>query len=776
MLSSSMTLPLGSGMCAQTTPTAGAGTGAGVGPESESGTPTSSSAFGGTAPSSAAAAVHGVVPRCAERLFAVLEAAECSTTHTQSQSRVVETSVHCQFLQIYNEKIYDLLVDKRMSNPLQLRENGSGGKGVRGVHVQGISEYRVACMDDVLGLVRDGLRNRAVRATELNAESSRSHSILQLHVQVESRDEVGEGEEREGEESGIRVVRRSTISLVDLAGSEKASTEADGILATHVDAEKSASQHRETANINTSLHTLGTCVAALAEKSRKHVPFRNSVLTRLLQTTLAGLGRTYLLANVRAGSRFVDETYNTLQFAARAAALKVDVRPTEATMDGLSLLNARRQIVHLKARLSEMRVPSPTCSSCEMLRAEVAMLRKCLEGQGVQYGKQLHMPGHARSLTCSSADASEGACHDAAGHANEGERHVAAPPKIVSLPEQGRKGEDDLNLQDHLPASYVPEPAPAPTLVCPRDVKLDSPSKVLLRYSGQGSVVSRHWAARTSADGDTKTTPRASVDESDEHSTGSRDSTARLIRASEKLLAGGVGIADSPVRRAMQHNSSHMSPSSALVAANALESDGMDVGVLFSSPLMNPSNTTNAVKRDEKDNDEAVSGRDQSEASAASAADLIRAALNVSLPSVNVPALDTSADVTAMEEFEYAKDTPSTSAATAIPGYAASVHSGGTGSGADDEGTRETRVSISGGGSGGDAHLRNLHGNGDVDETITTTTTNAPVGVSGVLRLRSREKESIQVNPQNQAPTVVAPAPAPAAAVSMLSFLPTPVT
>jgi len=191
--------------------------------------------------------------------------------------------------------------------------------------------------------------------------------------------------------------------------------------------------------------------------------------------------------------------------------------------------------------------------------------------------------------------------------------------------------------------------------------------------------------------------------------------------------------------------------------------------------LMDPSNTTNAVKRDEKDNDEAVSERDQSDACAASAADLIRAALNVSLPSVNVPALDTSADVTAMEEFEYAKDTPSTSAATAIPGYAASVRSGGTGSGADDEGTRETHVSISGGGSGGDAHLRNLHGNGDVEETITTTT-NAPVGVSGVLRLRSREKESIQVNPQNQAPTVAAPAPAPAAAVSMLSFLPTPVT
>jgi hypothetical protein len=131
-------------------------------------------------------------------------------------------------------------------------------------------------------------------------------------VQIETIE--GGGEDEEGEE-GLRVIRRSTISLVDLAGSEKASSgggvETDAsahhathhLLQTHSGQVAAAHQLRETANINTSLHTLGTCVAALTDKGRKHVPFRNSSLTRLLQTTLAGAGRTYLLATVRAGNR-----------------------------------------------------------------------------------------------------------------------------------------------------------------------------------------------------------------------------------------------------------------------------------------------------------------------------------------------------------------------------------------------------------------------------------------------------------------------------------------
>jgi len=111
-------------------------------------------------------------------------------------------------MQIYNEKIYDLLQDKKREAPLQLREAARGAH--TSVHVLGLSSYRVYCPEDVLRLLRKGSRSRAVRETEENNESSRSHSVLQLEVQLEN---LGE--------SGTSSLRKATLSLVDLAGSEK---------------------------------------------------------------------------------------------------------------------------------------------------------------------------------------------------------------------------------------------------------------------------------------------------------------------------------------------------------------------------------------------------------------------------------------------------------------------------------------------------------------------------------------------------------------------------
>jgi hypothetical protein len=217
-------------------------------------------------------------------------------------------------LQIYNEKIYDLLQDRRRENALQLREavgsdntsgggssssggsNGGsgstgGGSGAPTVRVQGMSVYRVYSIDDVMALLRKGLKNRAIRATDANQESSRSHTIVQLFTQIE-----------EADEQGLTVLKKSTFSLVDLAGSEKWSlTQAPAIAALgsgqsatagvhtqqgQLQAQAQAGMQKEMLNINASLHVLGNCVAALTEANRKHVPFRDSVLTRLLQVRI----------------------------------------------------------------------------------------------------------------------------------------------------------------------------------------------------------------------------------------------------------------------------------------------------------------------------------------------------------------------------------------------------------------------------------------------------------------------------------------------------------
>jgi hypothetical protein len=92
-------------------------------------------------------------------------------------------------MQIYNEKIFDLLQDKRRDNPLQIRESENGGGN--SVHVRGLSVFRVDTVQETMNLLKKGMRNRVVRSTDFNSESSRSHTVLQLFVTVEEENENG---------------------------------------------------------------------------------------------------------------------------------------------------------------------------------------------------------------------------------------------------------------------------------------------------------------------------------------------------------------------------------------------------------------------------------------------------------------------------------------------------------------------------------------------------------------------------------------------------------
>lgn len=291
-------------------------------------------------------AEYGIVPRSVTDVFAMID--------SQKNSESFDFLINCQFLQIYNEKIYDLLQDRKRENALQLRDAERGASS--SVYVQGLSEYRVHSADDVLGLMAKGLRNRAIRSTELNNESSRSHTILQLFLQLQGVDS-----------SGLATLKRSVFSFVDLAGSEKwrpslsHSQSISGGLVTQQQA-VAEQQLREMTNINTSLHVLGNCVSALIEPGRKHIPFRDSLLTRLLQDSLGG-GRTILVATVRSDEGMIDETYSTLQFASRASKIKTVLRPSSKVVlgssnagDGLTLEKARKEIALLRSQVQSLQV------------------------------------------------------------------------------------------------------------------------------------------------------------------------------------------------------------------------------------------------------------------------------------------------------------------------------------------------------------------------------------------------------------------------------------
>jgi len=287
----------------------------------------------------------GIVPRCIGDMFEWIDNKMKSNANNNSS---LDYSITANYLQIYNEKLFDLLQDRQLKNALQLRDAEKGAYS--SVYVQGLSEYRVRSKDEVLALLLKGLRNRATRATEMNNESSRSHTILQLFVQVHGFDG----------ETGMPVLQRSTYSFVDLAGSEKWRSSLTQAGNSQLDVQK------EMTNINTSLHALGNCVSALIEPGRKHIPYRDSLLTRLLRDSLGGendggaRGKSVLIATIREDSSMVDETYSTLQFASRASKIKTIIKP--ATSDflqfqstgNMTLERAKKEISLLREHISHL--------------------------------------------------------------------------------------------------------------------------------------------------------------------------------------------------------------------------------------------------------------------------------------------------------------------------------------------------------------------------------------------------------------------------------------
>jgi len=166
------------------------------------------------------------------------------------------------------------------------------------------------------------------------------------------------------DQQGLMVLKRSTFSLVDLAGSEKwrnslnvtgNSGNSSGSISSSSSSVvmEAQTQMKEMTNINSSLHVLGNCVSALIEPGRKHIPYRDSTLTRLLQDALGGNGRTVLIATIRTDSMHKEETYSTLQFASRASHIKVSLTANVGISDHLSLVEAQRQIKILHAKLVE---------------------------------------------------------------------------------------------------------------------------------------------------------------------------------------------------------------------------------------------------------------------------------------------------------------------------------------------------------------------------------------------------------------------------------------
>ena len=229
----------------------------------------------------------GIIPQICKTMF------DRTAEQTSSDRRF---EVEASMMEIYNEKMRDLL-NPKMTDKLKIRETKQ-----LGVYVESLTTTAVKSYAEIERQMEVGAAHRTIGATQMNATSSRAHTIFTITFKQFARNGDKWGE------------TKSVINLVDLAGSERAeSTGATG------------DRLKEGAAINSSLTALGQVITALAEQSggkKTFVPFRNSVLTRLLQSALGGNSKTLMVAAISPADINYDETLSTLRYADNAKKIK----------------------------------------------------------------------------------------------------------------------------------------------------------------------------------------------------------------------------------------------------------------------------------------------------------------------------------------------------------------------------------------------------------------------------------------------------------------------
>ncbi|KAE8203578.1 hypothetical protein A4X06_0g2015 [Tilletia controversa] len=247
-----------------------------------------------------------------------------------------DVDIRLSYLEIYNETIRDLLSPNPTppGSGLALREDTTNK-----ISVVGITEHIPASPEAVLEMLEEGNRRRTMSPTEANAVSSRSHAVLQINVTQRPRtaDTVSE-------------TTSASLNIIDLAGSERAAA-----------TRNNGARMKEGANINKSLLALGNCINALCvtDGRSKHVPYRNSKLTRLLKFSLGGNCRTTMIVCVSPSSAHYEETHNTLKYANQAKNIRTKISRNMLNVDRhvaqyvQAIHELKEEVAELKAKLAE---------------------------------------------------------------------------------------------------------------------------------------------------------------------------------------------------------------------------------------------------------------------------------------------------------------------------------------------------------------------------------------------------------------------------------------
>ncbi|CCF60781.1 hypothetical protein KAFR_0L01710 [Kazachstania africana CBS 2517] len=275
----------------------------------------------------------GIIPRVLVNLFQYL---------TREST---EYSVKISFLELYNERLKDLLSQsKETEESIRIFDNHipSGNSKIQkssrnntysSIMVKGMEEIYIKSAHEGLQLLTEGSLKRKVASTKCNDLSSRSHTIFTITTNITKIDPV----------SGEQYVKIGKLNLVDLAGSENISRSG---------AENMRAQ--EAGLINKSLLTLGRVINALVDHSQ-HIPYRESKLTRLLQDSLGGKTKTCIIATVSPAKISMEETISTLEYATRAKSIKNTPQINQSMSKDVCINEYVQEIERLRQELKASR-------------------------------------------------------------------------------------------------------------------------------------------------------------------------------------------------------------------------------------------------------------------------------------------------------------------------------------------------------------------------------------------------------------------------------------
>ncbi|KAK1411901.1 hypothetical protein QVD17_32747 [Tagetes erecta] len=290
----------------------------------------------------------GIIPLAVKDAFSIIQ-------ETPNREFLLRVS----YLEIYNEVVNDLL--NPAGQNLRIRED------TQGAFVEGIKEEVVLSPAHVLSLIAAGEEHRHVGSTNFNLHSSRSHTIFTLTIESSP---CGEN----GEDGSVNF---SQLNLVDLAGSESSKAETTGV------------RRKEGSYINKSLLTLGTVISKLTDGNASHIPYRDSKLTRLLQSSLSGHGRVSLICTVTPSSSNSEETHNTLKFAHRAKHIEIQAAQNKIVDEKSLIKKYQNEIRSLKEELEQLKGGSLTVSQLKHSGGDdIVILKQKLEDGEVKLQSQ----------------------------------------------------------------------------------------------------------------------------------------------------------------------------------------------------------------------------------------------------------------------------------------------------------------------------------------------------------------------------------------------------